>query len=300
MQAVVFGNITLDVLCKPVDDVPRHESLSFDQVIISPGGCGSNVAIGLSTLGIETALIGCIGSDDAAFLVQKYWSRSALNTQYVRRIESYSTGTSVGLVDSDSQPRFIHTSGANQFLTQKDISIASLIGDGAKSLHIAGYFVLPGVLDGSLGHVLKEARHSGLLTTLDVVRSPRMSDPSSLWSLLPQLDVFLCNQQEAFRITGEQHADRASKFLRKNGANAVIIKLGQEGCWLDSEDFQVHVPGLSAKIVDTTGAGDAFAAGFIAARLNEHSLPESCQHGNAAGARIVEKFGAVTGWFDKT
>ena len=66
MEAVVFGNITLDVICKPVDDVPRHDSLGFEEVVVAPGGCGYNVAIGLCALGVSTALVGRTGNDDAA------------------------------------------------------------------------------------------------------------------------------------------------------------------------------------------------------------------------------------------
>ena len=108
MEAVVFGNVTLDALCHPVDDVPRHESISFEQVIVAPGGCGSNVAIGLCALGVDTALVTCIGTDDAAFLVERYWGRVGLDTHFVRRLADVPTAVSVGLVDSDAQPRFVH------------------------------------------------------------------------------------------------------------------------------------------------------------------------------------------------
>ena len=66
MDAVVFGNVTLDTLCYPVDDVPRHQSIPFDRAIVAPGGCGSNTAIGLCALGVPTALVARIGTDDAA------------------------------------------------------------------------------------------------------------------------------------------------------------------------------------------------------------------------------------------
>src|SRR3990172_5319777 len=196
MKAVVFGNITLDVICSPVNEVPRYESLSFDQVVVSPGGCGSNVAIGLCALGQPTALVGRMGMDDASILVRSYWQRVGLETKYVQQVEGDPTGTSVRLVDQDGQPRFIHTSGANKTLTPAALDPDQLADEGAKSLHIAGFFVLPGVMDGSLAPVLAKAQARGLLTTLDVVRSPRMADPTPLWSCLPHLDIFLCNENE--------------------------------------------------------------------------------------------------------
>jgi len=299
MKAVVFGNITLDVICSTVNEVPRYESLAFDQVVVSPGGCGSNVAIGLCALGQSTALVGRIGSDDASRLVEGYWQRVGLDTRYVQHVEGLPTGTSVGLIDQDAQPRFIHTSGANKTLTAEAIDLEQLVREGAKSLHIAGFFVLPGVMDGSLVPVLSAAQRQGLLTSLDVVRSPRMADPTPLWACLPHLDIFLCNAAEAMRISGVDDPIATAQFLRQRGAQAVIVKLGREGCWLDHDAGTMRIAALQVKVtVDTTGAGDAFAAGLVAAILEGANLPDACREGNVAGARVVEHLGAVSAWFE--
>jgi len=296
IEAVVFGNVTLDVICKTVDDVPRHESLVFDQVVVSPGGCGSNVAIGLSALGVPTALVGCIGSDAAAAMVRSFWDRFHLDQRFVHIIPDRPTGTSVGLVDSNQQPRFIHTPGANATLTIDDLDIPALTAEGARLLHIGGYFVLPGILDGRLPATLLQAQFSGLFTSLDVVRSKRMHDPSSLWPCLPHLDLFLCNAHEAWRITGEAQPQDAARALRTLGAKSVIVKMGAQGCWLESQEYRGQFPAPQVEVVDTTGAGDAFAAGSIQAILEGKTLEEACQAGNAAGARMVGALGALGGW----
>jgi sugar/nucleoside kinase (ribokinase family) len=297
MDAVVFGNITLDVICHVVDDVPRYESISFEHVVVAPGGCGSNVAIGLCAHGVPTALIGRTGADDAANLVQSYWKRIGLDTRFVQEVEGVSTGTSVGLVDHEAQPRFIHTSGANRTLTSEAIDVPLLVKEGARNLHIGGYFVLPGVMDNRFGKVLAEGRQQGLVVSLDVVRSPRMADPSLLWTCLPNVDIFLCNSVEAYRLSGENEPRTAALALRSRGARAVIIKLGGEGCWLESLDYSELIPAPPAKVLDTTGAGDAFAAGLIAASIQNKDLLDACRAGNQAGARAVEVLGAVTIWF---
>jgi ribokinase len=297
MDAVVFGNVTLDVICQTVDDVPRYESISFEHVVVSPGGCGSNVAIGLCALGVQTALIGRIGSDDAAGLVESYWRRIGLDTCFIQRMERFSTGTSVGLIDHEAQPRFIHTSGANQTLTAEAIDLPLLLREGVRNLHIGGYFVLPGVLDQHFSKVLADCRQQGLMVSLDVVRSPRMADPTLLWTCLPSIDIFLCNSFEAYRLSGENDPKTAAQALRAKGAHTVIVKMGKEGCWLESSMNSSLIPAPIAKVVDTTGAGDAFAAGLIAALLQKRNLPEACLAGNQAGARAVEILGAVTTWY---
>jgi sugar/nucleoside kinase (ribokinase family) len=296
VDAIVFGNVTLDVICKTVDEVPRHESLAFDQVVVTPGGCGSNVAVGLCALGVPTALVACIGSDDAAELVRNFWGRFGLDQRFVRVVAGQPTGTSVGLVDSEAQPRFIHTPGANAFLSVDALDISALTAEGARALHIAGYFVLPGILDGRLPATLASAQRRGIFTSLDVVRSKRMQDPSSLWPCLPYLDLFLCNAHEAWRITGEEQPDLAGRSLRLRGVKSAIVKLGMDGCWLESSTLSGRIKAPQAEVVDTTGAGDAFAAGLIKALLLGEKMEDACLSANQAGAHIVGTLGAVGGW----
>lgn len=301
MEAIVLGNVTLDVICKTVDDVPRHESIAFEQVAVTPGGCGSNVAVGLKALGVDTALVACLGADDAAELDERTWTRLGVDLRYLRHTSDLPTGTSIGLVDSDSQPRFIHTSGANALLTVDDLDIQCLVNEGAKVLHVAGFFVLPGLMDGRLPEALAQAREMGLMTSLDVVTSPRMDDPGTLWPCLPHLDIFLCNEHEAWRLTGKSDPKSAARILQERGGNTVIIKLGAKGCWLQvspqsQNGSSGRILASQVDVVDTTGAGDAFASGLIAAILEGYPLQEACIAGNKAGGRIVGSLGAIRGW----
>jgi sugar/nucleoside kinase (ribokinase family) len=300
MKAVVFGNVTLDVICQTVDEVPRHESIAFDHVVVSPGGCGSNVAIGLAALGVSTILVARMGCDDSAELLKKTWTRYGVDWGYVKQIGEFPTGTSVGLVDSELQPRFIHTSGANQFLTGDDLHPEMLVESGANWLHIAGFFVLPGLLDERMPLALKRARHSGLKLSLDVVRSPRLKHPEYLWPSMSYLDVFFCNANEAWKLTGEEDAARSAKALREHGAGTAIIKLGAAGCFVDGPDGAGYIPAPVVQVVDTTGAGDAFAAGFIAASLGGANMLTACERGNQAGAKAVGSLGAVAHWLPQS
>ena len=298
MEAVVLGNVTLDILCYPVVDVPRYESIAFKHSVVSPGGCGSNVAVGLTALGVTTALVGRIGTDDSAGLITHTWDRVGLNYSYVQRDPQLQTGVSVGLVDQQHQPRFVHTPGANKLLSAEDLRVAEFAKRGTRAIHIAGYFVLPGLLDEYLQMPLCEARAHGIMTSLDVVRSPNMDNPQFLWPVMPCLDVFLCNAQEALRLTGEKEYTTAAKKLLSYGPQVVIVKLGALGCWVESNDISMLVPGISVDVVDTTGAGDAFAAGLIAALLQAADLKSACHAANQAGARIAADYGCISAWLD--
>jgi sugar/nucleoside kinase (ribokinase family) len=113
---------------------------------------------------------------------------------------------------------------------------------------------------------------------------------------MPHLDLFLCNAHEAWRITGEERPQAAAHALRALGAKSVIVKMGAQGCWLECQDFSGQIPALQVEVVDTTGAGDAFAAGLIQAILDGKTLEEACRAGNASGARMVGALGALGGW----
>jgi sugar/nucleoside kinase (ribokinase family) len=300
MDAIVFGNVTLDVICYSVDEVPRHESIAFDDVMVSPGGCGSNTAIGLTALDIPTGIVGRTGDDDAADLLFRYWERFGLDTRFVQRNPQQPTGTSIGLIDTDFQPRFIHTPGANRGVTSEIVDAPALAATGAKFFHVAGFFVLVNLFEG-VGAKLAELRSLGITTSLDVVFNVRMDDPklrAALWDAMPNLDYFLANDHEAFRLTDEKDPQVAAGILRERGAKNVVIKLGAEGCYALSDEFSGVVPASKVEVVDTTGAGDAFASGFIAALSRGGDLKAACTAGNQAGARIVQKLGAITGWLE--
>jgi sugar/nucleoside kinase (ribokinase family) len=302
LKTAIFGNVTLDVLCYPVDEVPRRNSISFERSATSPGGCGSNVAIGLRALGVETMLVARIGDDLAGEIDLHIWEAWGIDCRFIKKESQLTTGISVGLVDHEYQPRFIHTSGANAKLTSIDLDADQLAANDVGWLHIAGFYVLPGLLDGRLELALKAARQVGLRNSLDVVESPRMHEPRYLWPCLPFLDIFLCNQQEAQILTGEADPVRAAKALHSHGAKTVVIKAGAQGCWLSSEGFsneppmQSRIPALEVDVVDTTGAGDAFAAGLIAAILKGKRIQEACRSANQAGGRVVTALGAIAAW----
>lgn len=299
MQTIVFGNVTLDIICYPVDEVPRHDSLSFDKAIVSPGGCASNTAIGLASLGVPTGLVAHTGNGDAASLLQDYWERLGVNTRFVQAVPGVTTGISVGLVDSDLSPRFVHTSGANATLTADDLDVQALMETDIEHLHIAGFFVLPGLLDEVIVRKLAALREEEISISLDVVFNERMDDPdlrAVLWQMMPNLDYFLCNDFEAFRLTGIDDPIQAAQNLKGRGAGNVIVKLGEKGSWLEADSGGEPIPAPQVEVVDTTGAGDAFAAGFVAALVRGDDVASACRAGNQAGARICTKLGAIEAW----
>ncbi|MBN1548875.1 MAG: carbohydrate kinase family protein, partial [Syntrophaceae bacterium] len=235
---------------------------------------------------------------DAHALIAPTWIRAGVDIRYVTVVEKGEPAVSVGLIDGQGQPRFVHTPGVNRSLIADDLQPAELAEQGARFLHIAGFFALPGLLDGRLPQVLAGAKSLGMTLSLDVINSPRLDTPELLWSCLPHLDYFFCNLREGQRLTCQEETASVAAEIRRRGAGVTIVKLGEKGCWLASEAWQGLVPTEAREAVDTTGAGDAFAAGFIAAVLDGADDRTACVQGHRSAARIVSCRGAVAGWFN--
>ena len=290
----VLGNVTLDIICNSVDDVPRHDSISFQEAAVTPGGCGSNTAIGLSREGEKVYLVACTGDDLSADLLHQTWEKIGIDTSFTKRFTDQGSGVSVGLVDSDFQPRFIHTAGANKYLRPESVQPEKLKEQGVGFFHVAGYFVLPGLLNAGFEQKLSLLQEKDIFVSLDVVTSPAMEKPEHLWPLLPFLNLFLCNLREAEILTGHGDPESASGVLHQKGATAVVIKLGSKGCWLSEKGLGKLIPApLVNNVIDTTGAGDAFAAGLLAALRKGENLDEACRTGIHLASKTVQYLGAV-------
>jgi sugar/nucleoside kinase (ribokinase family) len=296
MEAIVVGNVTLDILCYHVEEVPRYDSLPFERALIAPGGCGSNTAIGLSQLGVKTALVARVAGGETFSLIEPYWRRADLDIRYVI-VENDEPAVSVGLIDRLGQPRFVHTPGANRKLTVGGIDLEHIAGQGARFLHIAGFLALPGLMDAGFPLLLAKARSMGLKTSLDVINSPLLDTPESVGTCLPHLDYFFCNLREGQRMTGFKEAEVVGAEICRRGAGAAVVKLGEKGCWLESALWQGLISTEVREPVDTTGAGDAFAAGFIGAILRGADDQQACVAGHRAAGCIVSRRGAATVWF---
>jgi sugar/nucleoside kinase (ribokinase family) len=139
--------------------------------------------------------------------------------------------------------------------------------------------------------LLKKARESGLRTSLDAQWDTEGEWLKVLAPSLPFTDYALMNEDEARMLTGTADPESAAECLRALGAKHIVIKLGARGCWIDGE----ILPGYPVDVVDTTGAGDCFAGGFIAGL--QRGLPplEAAKAANAVGAMSVGHLGATAG-----
>lgn len=289
-DVVCVGILVADVVARPVEALPQSGSLErIDAVELHTGGCAINTATALTRLGASTAVVGKVGRDAfGRFLVEALDERGVASAGVVTD-ETAPTSATVALVSADGERTFLHVPGANATLHADELDPAFVLS--ARCLHIGGALVLD-ALDGEpCAALLAEARRRGLLTSVDTVW-----DATGRWDrILPSLthtDVFMASLAEATAITGEPDPAAAAAWLQRAGARHVVVKLGADGCYVTGAG---HVPPVAVTAVDSTGAGDAFAAGLLYGLLEGWPLERSARLANAAGALATTAVGASAG-----
>lgn len=271
-RVLVAGDANLDLILRG-DVVPRFgqaEQLAESGDLVL-GGSASIVACGLARLGVPTSLVARVGDDAFGRRTLDLLAAAGVGTGAVEIDPDLPTGLSVIL--STPQDRAILTVPGT-IPTLDGAAVVAALGDppaggGDRHLHVASYFLQPR-LAAALPEVLAAARRRGVTTSLDT-----NWDPSGRWTglaaVLPHLDHLLPNLAElraiatALGATPEADDVEAARYVARHGPH-VVVKAGADGGWSVTPDGRVtRQPGLVVEVVDTTGAGDSFDAGYLAA-----------------------------------
>jgi len=284
-----------DVVGKPIKSIPEPGRLVLvEEMSLHTGGCAVNTATALARLGMPVEVIGKVGTDPFGdFLLNTLMERN-IGVQGVLRDKSTGTSVTMVMVDPDGERRFVHYIGANAMLTIEDVDMNLLRGKSI--LHIAGSLVLPGLDGESTAELLRSARAEGLVTFLDTVWDDTGRWMELMKPCLQYIDYFVPSLPEAQEITQLEDPIEVARSLINAAVGTVALKMGAEGCLVMNKDGEIiRYPAFPVKVVDATGAGDAFAAGFIAGVWNGWNLEKTALFANAVGAMCVTGLGASGG-----
>jgi len=288
------GILVADLMGRPINRFPeKGKLLLVPEMELHVGGCAHNTAVDLRKLGEEVLVVGKVGDDDLGEVVINSLKRHGVDTRGITKDLRYHTSATMVLLDEHGERTFLHYPGANQALRAEDVKDEFL--RGAKVVHVAGSFLMPGFDGEETAKVFARARAFGVLTSLDTAWDDTGKWLDTIAPVLPFVDIFISNRDEASRISGKDGlADMASFFL-SFGIRVVAIKMGAEGSFIMTEKEKILVPPFSVQAVDGTGAGDAFAAGFLFGYLRGWDLYEVGRFANACGAMCVTAMGATEG-----
>lgn len=294
MAVACLGMITCDILAKPIrPDVLDRDKTKVEYIKMNLGGDALNVAVNLHHLGESVSLIGKVGGDFFGRYVIDNVSAQGINTQGILETKAEDTTISIVLTHSDGERSFVYNGGAGESLQEKDIDFDLI--KKARMLSIGSAFVLP-QLDGlGLRNVMERAKTYGVETIMDCCGDLDQEKFNLLKPSLQYTDIFIPSYHEAKGLTGGNDLNEISAAFLAEGVKLVIIKLGNLGCYICSQEMELTIPSFKVKAIDTTGAGDTFVAGFICAYLKGWPIPDCGKFANAAGALAVQKVGANNG-----
>lgn len=299
-RVLCAGILVADLVIPPLAELPAPGELTAsDDFLLAPGGCAANVAISLAKLGIPSAVSGRVGADFFGDFLQGELHAFGVDTSGLRRSPDRGTSKTVVLPVAGQDRRFVHSFGANADFTVQDVDRSLLAL--CDVFYLGGHLVLPSVSAPELAQLCAEARAGGARTVLDVV-VPLGAAVSldSVREILPHVDVFVPNEDEARALTGEPDPRRQAARLLEAGAGTVIVTRGVEGAVLRSRDELLEVPAPRVASIEQSGAGDAFSAGLITGLLAGWDAERRVRFASVIGASATTALGCTAGVFSRT
>ena len=278
-QVAALGTCNIDFLMK----VPRFsgidDEVDVEELKISLGGSASNFAIDLSRAGVDVGIMARIGDDDYGEFAARKLEKNGVQTDRLLKIQD-STGMTFISVDHKGE-RSIYTSmGANaQFkLEKEDVRYIKR----TKLLHVTGMYI----------EVVEEAsQHASILSfNPGTVLSSYGID--ELKKIIKRAQILFLNKKEVYLLTGKNFHEGATDLVNM-GIPMVVVTCGRQGACLYTPEEVLHSSSRKIESLDSTGAGDAFAAGFIAGFIKNKNLNKCLQMGNLLASNCIGKLGAV-------
>jgi ribokinase len=289
-KILVFGDVNVDIIAR-VKSWPRPgEECLAEHVELHCGGVGANCALALRRWGIPAGLVASVGRDAFGEFALEKLAENGVDVRGVQRTAEATTGLLYINVTPDGQRTFFGSRGANRFA--KPPKTKPSLWKRANAACLVGYSFLDRGPELAAEQILEAVHTRGGWVSLDVGIEPSQKIPNKILRMAKRVDLVLVSSQEAAALTGIRDARAAFHALQRTGAREVVMKLGRHGCFITENGVVRRVPAFAVRAVDSTGAGDAFTAAFLQARLRGWPLAEAALAANAAGAVAAGVVGA--------
>jgi sugar/nucleoside kinase (ribokinase family) len=298
MEVICAGILVADIFANPIAALPAAGQLGLtERFVFGAGGCATNTAACLARLGRPAKVLGKVGDDVFGNLVVDDLKRLGVDASNVSRSRTHPTSATVIVNVTGEDRRYIHCIGANADFSFSDIDCLAL--NGAKAVYVGGYLAMPRFGAEDLTRLFREAKKRYLTTILDVVIPSGVSVPDKqVAAMLAYTDVFLPNNDEAYALTGLREPRAQAGYLaRMNPDCCVVVTQGRRGAMAQHKEEVIQVGTYAVESIDESGAGDAFAAGFITGVLQGWPLEDTLRFASAVGASCTRALGCINGVF---
>ena len=287
-KILVIGSLNIDMVMR-VDHMPAAgETILCDGMKLVAGGKGANQACAAGRLGTDVTMLGAIGNDSHGEMQRDSLQRSGVDVSGLITKESVSTGTAFITVNKEGNNSIVVVQGANAQFTPEDIEAHRDLLEECEIVILQLEIPMDTVL-----YAVKLARTLGKTVILDPAPVPEHF-PEELYQYV---DIIKPNESELSRLTGiadaQNHLEEAVQIVKDHGVRNVLVTLGGDGVYLDTENEPpVHIPAKKVEVVDTTAAGDSFTAALAAMLLEGKTLKEAAEFANQVSAIVVTREGA--------
>lgn len=295
-DVTVIGPSVIDILAAPFDpDALAMGKRDVDQIRMSFGGDALNESVVLSRLGKKVQLISKIGADEAGRSIRKHLEKEKVSTKHIIVQQGLNTSVNIALVEAGGERRFLTDPHSSQRkLALEDV--LPMLDQTASIVSFASLFISPLFSIEKTEKLFSRIKAGGKVLVCDVTRPKNGETFEDLKVLFPYMDFFVPNDEEIFLLTGEKDPYKNVQMLVDAGVKTAVVKIGKDGCLVGTKEGITHVHAVQGvKCVDTTGAGDSFAAGFIAGLIDGRSVIDCARLGCAAASCSIEQVGATDG-----
>ena len=294
MTAIAMGVHVLDTLVRPVEEIPEGQGGALvEEIRMTAAGSAGGTALILAKLGARVRSAGAIGHDPLGDMLCTLLERDGVDTSLLLRREGVQTSASVLPIRPDGSRPAFHVVGANGVYTDEDAPWAAIAA--STHLHLGGPEFMGGE---SAAKIFIRAREYGVVTSADILAP---GDPGLLEWIAPaleHLDYLLPNDEQVLGFTGESDLVAGCRALVERGVGCVAATCGADGAVIVDAESVERVPAFSIDVVDTTGCGDAFSAGFLRGLSLGRDRRGAAELGCATAALVAQGLGTDHGDFD--
>jgi sugar/nucleoside kinase (ribokinase family) len=296
VRAITMGVHVVDVLARPIEAIPQGQGGQLvDEIRITPAGSAGGTAVSLAKLGAQVQSAGAVGRDALGEVMIELLRRHGVDTTLLKRVDGVQTSASVLPIRPDGSRPAFHVVGANAAYGAGDVPWDEIAA--ADFLHLGG----PEFMGGEqAAQVLSFAREHGVVTSADILAPGEQAAAIIDWiaPALEHVEYLLPNDEQVIGLTGAEDLEQGARALLDRGVGCVAATCGANGVLVVSGDAEQRVPAFETEVVDTTGCGDAFSAGFLRGLALGRDRGDATILGCATAALVAQGLGSDHGEFD--
>ena len=281
-----LGDINIDVIVYPIDVVLHGNEQIVDSVYMTKGGIAANCACVASSLGLGTVFLSRLPSDQIGEWLSRKMKSHGVDMRVSKSTKT--AGITVALTQKSGKRTFLTYRGTNTDFRIDNVDFGSI--KNSRHLHFGGLWIVEQLLGEPSERILKYAKENGVQTSIDIgwdFFGWKEKRRKMIYRILPYTDIIFLNGDELKALTNTRNKKLAIKFLFDKGVKIAVVHKGARGCDIYTKDGKIDIPAFKTKPVNTTGAGDAYAAGFIYGLLNGYSLKKAGTFASATASLCI-------------